>query len=60
MTGRGGVQRLGVASILEGASFSGKLRELDIKGFIQLIVYTFLGRNTTVLDYPQFLDKRIL
>ena len=34
-----------------------KLRELDITGFIQLILYAFRGWNITVIDSPKFLMK---
>ena len=35
------------------------LRELDITGFIQLIVCALLGGNITVLGSPQVFDERI-
>ena len=37
-----------------------KLRELDIMGFIQLIVYALLGENIKVLGSPQVFDESIL
>ena len=37
-----------------------KLQELDITGFIQLIVYVLLGKNIKNLGSPQVFDERIL
>ena len=37
-----------------------KLQEFDIMGFVQLIVYAFIGGNITVLGSPQVFDERIL
>ena len=36
-----------------------KLRELELTGFIQLIVYALLGKNITILGSPKVLDERI-
>ena len=36
-----------------------KLRELDTMGFIQVIVYVFLGKNITIFGSRQFFDERI-
>ena len=53
-------------NVLQSARYSAtlyvqrvKLRELDITGFIQFIVYALLGENITVLGSPQVFDKRI-
>ena len=36
-----------------------KLRELDITGFIQLIVYALLDKNITILGSLKVFDERI-
>ena len=49
-----------VKSYLNRSLDTVKLRELDITGFIRLIVYALLGENITVLGSRQVFGERIL